>query len=302
MLILFICLIVLSKVFYPKNNSVSAGMQGKDADGIYAEPENTIDVLIVGNSEAYTSIIPMEIWKKYGYTSYICGYPDQTLPMTIRYLHEATKTQKPKIIVWEANNTFKVTKINEPVDQMLNYTFKIFQYHNRWKTLTGEDFTTSPNMNTINHLKGYNFSNDAKAVKKNQKEDKGKSGIAISNKVYINYMKDFCESRGIKFIALTSPIKRFWGERNNMALQKYFGDNKIEYLNLNNYQEEIGIDWEKDTRDQGDHLNYSGALKVTKFFGEYLDKLNILTNHKDDENYSSWDNSYEEYKKIVATE
>ena len=57
----------------PKNNYVEYGMHYRGASGILAEEENTIDTIIIGNSEAYSSIIPMELWKDYGYTSYNCA-------------------------------------------------------------------------------------------------------------------------------------------------------------------------------------------------------------------------------------
>lgn len=94
MLILTIILILLSMLFEPKNNSVKAGMHNRSASGILAEPENTIDMIVVGNSEAYTSIIPMELWNDYGYTSYVCASPEQSLPLSVRLLRRIIKETK----------------------------------------------------------------------------------------------------------------------------------------------------------------------------------------------------------------
>ena len=48
LLILLVILIILSKIFVPKNNTKEAGLENKYilASGIYLEPENTIDVLV----------------------------------------------------------------------------------------------------------------------------------------------------------------------------------------------------------------------------------------------------------------
>ena len=59
-------------------------------------------------------------------------------------------------------------------------------------------------------------------------------------------------------------------------------------------QDEIKIDWTKDTRDKGDHLNYTGSLKVTKFLAKYLSEKN-LPDHRDDEKYKSWNELYNKY-------
>ena len=57
----------------------------------------------------------------------------------------------------------------------------------------------------------------------------------------------------------------------------------------------IGIDWTQDTYDKGDHLNYSGAEKVTNFLGAYLDKRYDLPDHRGDKEYASWEKSVEKY-------
>ena len=99
--ILLVILILLSRLFEPKNNSVEAGMHYRGASGILAEPDNTIDVIFIGNSEAYSSIIPMEMWNDYGYTSYVCASPEQLLPVSTKILGESIKRQKPKVVVLE---------------------------------------------------------------------------------------------------------------------------------------------------------------------------------------------------------
>ena len=100
-------LLLLSAILHPKNNSVEAGIHSRGASGLLAEPEDTIDVIVVGNSEAYTSIIPMELWNDYGFTSYVCASPEQSLPQSVRFVYEACKTQNPKIIMLESN--FSIT-------------------------------------------------------------------------------------------------------------------------------------------------------------------------------------------------
>ena len=75
-LILLLILMVLSKIFIPKNNTKEAGIPKNKVReyGVLAEPENTLDIIMFGDSEAYTSFIPLEAWHEYGYTSYVCRF------------------------------------------------------------------------------------------------------------------------------------------------------------------------------------------------------------------------------------
>ncbi len=50
-------------------------------------------------------------------------------------------------------------------------------------------------------------------------------------------------------------------------------------------KEQVPIDWKKDTYDKGNHLNQSGAEKVTKCIGQYLSESRLLPNRKDDPAY-----------------
>ena len=69
---------------------------------------------------------------------------------------------------------------------------------------------------------------------------------------------------------------------------------QLAYLNLN-LVDELNINWEKETKDRGDHLNYSGAKKVSDFIGSYLQSFDLLTNHKNEKGYEEWDRAVKYY-------
>ena len=94
-------LFALSPVFMPKTNK---DLRDSSANGILAEPAGTIDVIIVGDSEAYCTFIPLQMWNDYGITSYVCGTPKQTLDYSEDFLRKAFKSQKPKVVVLETNS------------------------------------------------------------------------------------------------------------------------------------------------------------------------------------------------------
>ena len=70
----------------------------------------------------------------------------------------------------------------------------------------------------------------------------------------------------------------------------------IDYIELNKETESININWSKDTRDKGDHLNSFGTKKTTDFIARKIDSYGILEDRRNDENFKDWHELYEKYK------
>ena len=299
LLILLVILCILSKIMIPKNNTREAGIPKKLylASGILAEPENTIDVLVVGDSESYTSYIPLEIWNKYGISSYVCGTPAQRLPLTWSFILQSLKTQKPKILILEADLLYRRWSLTSPFSQAVDKMLPVFEYHDRWKTLTPADFFENVDYRYIQEEKGYYYS--AK-VKKNKKEDymdnvDKERNIPKSNKLGVKAIKKLCDSKGIELVMYSAPTID-WNNNKHEGVKKFAQELKVDYMDFNMMKDVIQIDWKTDSRDKGAHLNHEGAKKVTEYLGEYLNNKNILQDHRGDENYNSWNEAYNNYK------
>ena len=288
--IFLIILIILSHIVVPKNNSKEAGMEDELANGILAEPENTIDVLVVGDSESYSSYVPREIWNEYGITSYVCGNPKQPLSRSLSFIYKTFKTQKPKIVMLETNTIYRRRSIMYPLYEVSDNILPIFKYHDRWKTLTKNDFFGKVDYTTIQDSKGYYYSDIIKSSKprKYMRRTKNEHKIPRSNKLYIKIMKKYCEKNGAKLVFYSAPSSKNWTYEKHNGVQALADSLGIEFIDLNLKINEININWNEDSRDKGDHLNYNGAIKVTKYLGKYLYEKNILTDHRGDPNYQEW--------------
>ena len=299
---IFIALLVLSSyVFSPKNNDRKSGMLQPTAYGILTEKENTIDTLIIGDSESYSSFSPMQIWEEHGYTSYVCGTPGQQLYQSYDFLVKTLKTQKPKVVILEANCIYRKLTINQYVQFQIEQWIPLLKYHDRWKKLQPQDFYQPIDYTWQHDTKGYRYFKGIKSSKirdymKNRKKTKR---IEKNNLYFLNKIRTLCDEENIKFVLINAPNLKNWNYEKHMGVQEYADKHGIDYVDMNLKNKEVGIDWLKDTRDQGDHLNFTGARKATRYLGQYLKEQNILMSHKNDKKYESWNECLKKYKKTI---
>lgn len=299
-LIFFVLLIILSRIVIPKNNTDDSGINNIRAMKILGEAPNTIDVIMYGDSESYASTIPMQLWNDYGFTFYICGTSGQTLPDTCSIAYDTLKSQSPKLVILEADNIYANTEIDVPIARVLYKILPIIEYHNRWKSLNKNDFFGKINYTDTDHNKGYHYlgATDSAEVDEYMEYSDQTDKIPYLNKVYVRLLKKYCEYKGAEFAIVSVPSLKNWSYEKHNGLKKFAEEENIEFLDLNEKKDEIDIDWNIDTSDKGDHVNYTGARKVTNYIGKWLYDKNILENHKDDANYNSWN---EDLKIVVTT-
>lgn len=88
--ILFALLIGSGFYFVPKWRGIDAELPR----GFYHEEEDSLDVLLIGSCNIYTSFSPLLAYKDYGFKSYVFGTPDQDLNTSYYYFKEGLKSQK----------------------------------------------------------------------------------------------------------------------------------------------------------------------------------------------------------------
>lgn len=294
-------LLAASFVFMPKNNMSEFGMEEAQANGILGEKENTIDVLVLGDSESYSAITPMQIWKDAGYTAYVCGTSAQPLNYTSVLLHRAFEKQQPKVVILETNAIYRKISSNQAVGTELANYFSVFQYHNRWKSLGLHDFTGKAKFTWTDDYKGYRYRTkvDPARQKEYMKPTDKAAGIPNLNIQYVREMKQFCDENGSRLVLVSTPSTVNWNFQRHNGIQKLANDIGCEYMDLNLMNDRIQIDWSKDTRDKGDHLNHFGAVKVSRFLSEYLKGTGLLTDHREDPAYAKWNDSLKKYETVV---
>ena len=158
-LILFLLLIIASYIVSPKNNStLSPDKHIDNASGPLAEKENSIDALVIGDSESFAAISPLEIYKNYGYTMYVSGTSGQYLYDSYNYFLKTLTKQKLKVLILETDAIYRKIPISYNFRFWMGEFIPVFHYHNRWKQMTMQDFKMEMAYNYTDTFKGYDFS------------------------------------------------------------------------------------------------------------------------------------------------
>lgn len=157
-IITFIALLsIISHIFMPKSNTEEAGIRDVHAHGILAEPSNTIDALFLGDSESYMSVIPLQMWKDHGIASYCSGTSNQKLSYTLKLFKLALTKQSPKVVLLETNAIYRPFGYDDLIRRNMSLVFPVFDFHNRWRNITKNDFREIPDFTTLDSCKGYIF-------------------------------------------------------------------------------------------------------------------------------------------------
>ena len=294
-------IILSSNLFAPKSNEPDNGMEFAEANGILGEKKNTIDVLFLGDSETYASFIPLQIWNDTGYTSYVCGTSGQTLDYTNVMLSRALESQTPRIVFLETHTIFRDQTRDDYLYTRLCDQYDVFRYHDRWKTFQKDELNQKPVYTWTDDNKGFRFSKTVKAskIKDHMAPTDEVAEILPINRTCVDRIKKACDEIGAKLVFVSTPSTKNWNFSRHNAMVEYAREMECEYYDMNLMPDDIKINWKKDTKDEGDHLNYYGAKKVTTQISQYLVKSGILSSHKSDPSYKSWDEAYERFKKQI---
>ena len=298
--------------------------------GIYKE-KNTLDVVLIGASEAYANYCAPLAYKEYGYTSYsygVSGVPGSLYKSMVR---EVLDNQNPKLIVIEMNGLLQkdyyydrqgnlhgyLDNINygDNRDDAIEYAvededkddFKTINflnvYHNSWKDpgkciatlFTRIGMLIEPKSN----LKGYSTraktasTDDLDVTKSNYFTDKSK-------KIFDELMT-YCNERGLENVLFvrfphmnkdTEP--EIAAEITDMA-----NGHGYKFVDFSYSKEEAGIvpvyDYYND-----EHFNVRGARKFTSYFGNYLVNNYELKNNYSEEIKKSWEDSVVKTEEILT--
>ncbi len=322
-IIIFILLFVLLNMLLQPKYAETL-VEGSMISQYYEEPKDH-EVIFIGDCEVYANFSPMVMYEEQGIKAYVRGSSQQLIWQSYQILKETLKYEKPKVVVFnvnsmrydkssekvsEAYNRLTIDKMKwsrEKVDiildsmtedeTFLSYVFPILRYHSRYDKLTSEDFKYlfKRKNNTYN---GFLINKNIKGVTAlPTKRRLAETKFSDECYSYLDKITKLCKDNDIKLVLIKAPsLYPYWYDEYDEQIRNYAQQNGIDYYNLKNNVEEIGIDYSQDTYDGGLHLNLTGATKLSKFFANLLKQNYDLTDFRGD---SVYEEKLKDYKQAI---
>lgn len=298
------------------SKSKATGYKNKYSEG-YAyknEPDQSLQIVGIGNSDLYSGFVPTYLFENYGYTSTISSSPRQSVNKSYDILADVLKKQQPDIVMIETDMLYekalRKNKAEQKIDMNIMFEYlkpellqetleehlTIFTFHDKWKHIG----LKASNKKQINHH-GYKYSDNVYHLKQKEYMIKCSESEEISkvSLTYLEKMIKLCDSKNIKVILTEMPSINSWNYERHNAVRAVAEEYNVDFVDLNLHTKDINLEFDKDFRDKGNHLNYNGAKKATAFLGEYIKNHFNLSDRRKNKKFSYWHDSCKEFNKEV---
>ena len=305
--------------------ALDGAMRRSDGEAKYSaffEEKRGFDVFFLGTSHMMDSVMPMELWRDFGFTSYNLANPAETLEATYWTLRLALETHVPKAVVVDVAyigkaqsevstrrmghlfmdeiplSPLKLKAIWElyPENERAEFVFPLVTYHTRWEELFdgGEPMTDAQPITRGAELRcGRSAPGPyARTTQMDLTDTTGKQALYR--------MIDLCRERGIEIVLTALPYPTDDASQRMMNSAQVIADETgAEFLNL--FDVEGLVDFRTDCYDEASHLNPDGASKVTRYLGEYLAARFGFENRRTDAAYADWEADLAAYEALRET-
>ena len=283
------------------------------------------DVIFMGTSHAYNTILPQEIWSSNGIASYNWAYSNCTPAEDYYILQDVIRNTSPRLVVMDlygiveydsfegGNGKYRPDRIEQQhvqfdsislskskiaavkdifddYEHRSDFLFNFEMYHYRWKELSREDF--EPHYSTE---KGAELLLGHKAVKYKEHEVPADFEFTSVCSEYIPRIISYCNDKGIDLLFVYLPYPAVDQKLNiaasfESAFREY---GEFDYVNMTNK----GIlNYKTDIFKDGTHLNYIGAKKVSRWLGDYITAhYPDIADHRNESKYSIWNDDHSDY-------
>lgn len=297
--------------------------------GFYAEPKETIDVIVIGSSPVQPLFAAPLIWNEHGISLYPISTNSQPTTGIKFLIKEVLKRQsdclfvidvsmfmvEPESLLTEPNirnitdnmkySVNRIQAINAMVgepSERIDYYFDISKYHS---VITESDALSQDSLRYFDFTvpstyKGYFFVDAVEPF-----ETVNVSGITDiktipeASEEILEDLLLYIDTEGLEAMFVISPyIASEERKMQHNYLEEYIENRGYTFIDFNDYTADIGIDYSTDLYNRN-HLNLAGGEKFSEFFGSYLEKNYGFADKRGDDRYSSWDTAYSAWEAVA---
>lgn len=293
--------------------------------GMYAQPRDTVDVVMMGTSHMHYDVNPAILWEKEGIASYVFSAAEQPLWITYYYLIEFCKYQNPKLVVLDLyapakfRDSFNEEYIGEnfynirfsfnkmcmiastcTFKQVNSFFPSFFGYHSRYENLNEEDFKYIIPTDGEADFKGFTTAFDAIEGMEPTLDVTEKGNISPKSEIYLKKIIDYTKENDIDLFLIVNPYpttekEEFIYNRIHEIADSY----GVLFISTNYNSSEMGLNFDEDYNDES-HLNYSGSSKFSLFLSRVLKENFDLPDRRGDLRYESWDRNAEQMREAYG--
>ena len=284
------------------------------------------DVIFMGSSHMYNSVLPMELWKEYGISSYNWGYSNCTPAENYYLLQEIVKYTSPKLVVvdmyglveydrtrngkyrtdkieqqhvqfdsfpvWSGNKAAAARDVFDDYSGKYDFIWNFIMYHNRWNELGKTDFQYS-----VSTQKGAALLSNLSPGEVIFSPLPAGEKTKIDSVCYPYFLKllEFCGEKNIPVLCIYIPYP---ADEKSQRVANSLDDVIREYPHcayVNMLDKNI-LDYSIDQSKSPTHSNYSGASKITSWLGKYISEHYDLDDYSDNEYWIRDYRAYHDYK------
>lgn len=284
-------------------------------EGFYQEDSGSLDAVFIGASDMYTSFMPGRAYEKYGFTSYLLASESITSDGVLTAVKEVVRTQKPQLVVVEANAflysndqndqnqayihkffdnlPFSLNKLdyiqkNVPVDDRWEYIFPLIKYHSLWTEyperfyMMASDLTLD--MRGYNYLKGFRTTAQiykSKTPSLNDQIVTEHDTLPLDPKLesQLRELLNYAKQNDVNLVFVRAPhyvTKETYDRvKRSNQMAHIVNEEGFSYYTFESDARDIGIDDQHDFYN-AEHMNVYGALKFTDYVAERLVKTEDL--------------------------
>lgn len=281
-------------------------LSGYTAGGILGEDFDTIDVLVMGDSNAAQGISPMQWYTENGVTGYTYASGWMSVYNVYYRLRSIYEEQSPRVVVLCTDVVYSKkgteTHLQAAIGDITDELIPLVRFHDNWKDLTFDNLLAEHDYTWRDANKGFTaITNVGASLRGDYMYDDGtRDPIPGLVRLYLDRIVALCQEHESELLLITMPASSSWNLARHKGIQAFAEEKGLTYLDYNMPDLDPGINWLTDTPDGGSHLNVLGAQKVTAALGAYLVGQYDLPDHRGEAGFETWDKDAETYTAMIT--